>query len=75
LQRVPIAVLVVPEESATLGWEREKRVAMDADHITIAKFRSKEDTNYEIVLTELHRLVAGIEQDEGPQGSESNRTL
>jgi hypothetical protein len=52
--------MVVPEYSATLGFPDEDRVALNGDHLTIAKYPSKRDPNFVKIATRLHRLVTEI---------------
>jgi hypothetical protein len=52
--------MVVPEDSATLGFPDEDRVALNGDHLTIAKYSSKKDPNFVKMATRLHRLVAEL---------------
>jgi hypothetical protein len=51
---------VVPEYSATLGFPDEDRVALNGDHLTIAKHVSKRDPNFVKIATRLHRLVSEL---------------
>ncbi|KAH8801511.1 WD40-repeat-containing domain protein, partial [Xylogone sp. PMI_703] len=44
--RGPFSALIVDPNSATLGYEKEKRVPMNADHRSICKFESPIDSNY-----------------------------
>ena len=61
--------MVVPENSATLGFPEEDRVALNGDHHTIAKYASKKDPNFVKMATRLHRLVADLAKDaEAQQG-------
>jgi hypothetical protein len=50
--------MVVPEYSATLGFPDEDSVALNGDHLSIAKYSSKKDPNFVKIATRLHRLVA-----------------
>ena len=52
--------MVVPESSATLEYPGETSVALNGNHLTIAKYRSKRETNFVIVATTLHKLVVEI---------------
>jgi hypothetical protein len=49
--------MVVPQDSATLGYPSEGRYPLNGDHLTIVKFGSKEDGNYRTILSELQELV------------------
>jgi hypothetical protein len=50
--------------SATLGYPKvEIRHGLNGDHIGIAKYSSKNDPNYQIVSTELHKLVSKIAEE------------
>lgn len=55
--------MVVPEFSATLGFPEEDRVALNGDHLTIAKYSSKKDPNFVKMSTRLHRLIGEIAKD------------
>lgn len=37
-------------------------IALDADHMGMNKFRSKEDHNYVLVMNEIKRMVDNIQQ-------------
>jgi hypothetical protein len=63
--------MVVPEYSATLGFPDEDRVALNGDHLTIAKYSSKRDPNFVKIATRLHRLVAELEKDADAQQAEA----
>ena len=52
--------MVVPQESATLGFPAETRVALNGNHLTIAKFSSRIAFNFRTITTELHQLVTAI---------------
>jgi hypothetical protein len=60
LQWIPAGKMIVPESSATLGYPAEVRVGLDGDHLTIAKYGSKRESNFVIVVNTLHKLVAKI---------------
>jgi hypothetical protein len=49
--------MIVPEYSATLEYPGERRVGLNGNHRTIAKYCSKRDPNYITVATTLHKLV------------------
>jgi len=53
----PTAVMVVPREAAALGFQDEARYPLNGDHLSIVKFDSKSDQNYQRIATELHKLV------------------
>lgn len=52
--------MIVPENSATLGYPNEITHPLNGDHMGIAKYGSKLDPNYGVVSTELHKLVSTI---------------
>ena len=52
--------MVVPMDSATLGFPDETRVALNGNHTGIAKYRSRRDDNFRTVITELHQIVTGV---------------
>lgn len=62
---------MVPEHSATLGYPDEDRVALNGNHLTIAKYPSKRDPNFVKIATRVHRLVAEIAKDAGAQPADS----
>jgi WD40 repeat protein/pimeloyl-ACP methyl ester carboxylesterase len=45
--------LVVPKDSATLGYENERRMYLDADHRGVCKFESRDSPNYRAVRNAL----------------------
>ena len=49
----------MPEGSATLGFPREIRRALDGDHSTIVKYSSEQDNNFQVVS----RTIAGLIRD------------
>ncbi|KFY96250.1 hypothetical protein V500_02532 [Pseudogymnoascus sp. VKM F-4518 (FW-2643)] len=53
--------LIVDEQSATLGLSgvRERQISMAADHVSICKFESETDDDYEQVIGNLLYLVEG----------------
>ena len=55
--------MIVPEQSATLGYPKEIRHGLNGDHIGLAKYRSKKDPNYVTVSTELHELITKIRKE------------
>ena len=55
--------MVVPESSATLEYPGEIKVGLNGNHLTIAKYGSKKETNFFSVVTTLHRLVAEISSE------------
>jgi len=56
--------MVVPEYSATLEYPREIRVGLNGNHLTIAKYSSKRQTNFVNVVTNtLHKLVTEISSE------------
>jgi len=55
--------MVVPEYSATLEYPREIRVGLNGNHLTIAKYSSKRQTNFVNVVTTLHKLVTEISSE------------
>ena len=57
---LPLSKMVVPKYSATLGLPHEKSIALNGNHITIAKYATKRETNFVTVATHLRRLVANI---------------
>jgi hypothetical protein len=63
--------MVVPEYSATLGYPDEDRVALNGNHLTIAKYPSKRDPNFVKIATRLHGLVAKIAKDAVAQPADS----
>lgn len=52
--------LVVDESSATLGYDKEKPVPMNADHRSICKFKSVNDNNYKVLLNTFARTIEDI---------------
>lgn len=54
---IPTAIMIVPKESATLGFPDEARYPLNGDHLSIVKFDSKTDQNYQKIATELYKLV------------------
>lgn len=52
--------MVVPQESATLGFPGETRVALNGNHLEIAKYSSRKEVNFMTVATQLHQLVTEI---------------
>ena len=52
--------MIVPMRSATLGYPQEIRHGLNGDHLTIAKYKSKNDPNYVTVSEELKTLVKKI---------------
>jgi hypothetical protein len=67
--------MVVPEDSATLGFPDEDRVPLNGDHLTIAKYSSKKDPNFVKIATRLHRLVAALVKDAKVQQAEAVEPL
>lgn len=47
------------QDSATLGYSHEIRVALNGDHSSIVKYSSDEDSNYHMVSEHLALLVQG----------------
>lgn len=55
--------MIVPKKSATLGYPKEVRHGLNGDHLTIAKYSSKDDPNFQTVTIELQKLVAKIVEE------------
>lgn len=55
--------MVVPESSATLEYPGEIRVGLNGNHLTIAKYGSKNETNFATVATTLHKLIGEISRE------------
>ena len=53
----PAAVRVVPIDAAALGFQDEARYPLNGDHLSIVKFGSRNDQNYQKIATELQTLV------------------
>jgi hypothetical protein len=47
---------IVPIESSTLGHPREHPESLDADHLSMCKFKGSEDPNYRKFGAELKKL-------------------
>ena len=52
--------LVVPKDSATLGYDNERRVYLDADHRGVCKFESRESPNYRAVRNALMEAFSHV---------------
>lgn len=53
--------VIVKQESAVLGIERNKRgIPLDGDHLEITKFSSQEDGNYTLVAGHLREIIEEI---------------
>lgn len=52
--------MVVPETSATLGYPEESRVPINGNHLTITKYSSSSDGNYQSIVVVLQKLVTTI---------------
>jgi hypothetical protein len=50
-------------DSAIIGDARENRETLYADHIGMAKFSSRDDTEYRKVLYALEMLLEGLAED------------
>jgi len=50
---------VVPESSATLSLPGEIRVPLNGNHLTIVKYSSEQDHNFQIVSKTIIRLIQG----------------
>jgi hypothetical protein len=55
--------MIVPKKSATLGYPKEARHGLNGDHLSIAKYSSKDDPNFQTVTIELQKLVAKIVEE------------
>ncbi len=55
-----LSVLIVPLNSAVLGFPHEKQILMNADHRSICKFDSPEDPNYQTLRNSLEKTVNNI---------------
>jgi hypothetical protein len=55
--------MIVPKKSATLGYPKEVTHGLNGDHLTIAKYSSKNDPNFLTITTELQKLVAKIVEE------------
>ena len=53
---------MVPDTSSSLDDSRERAEHIDANHMTMTKFSSKDDPGYRKVGEELRLLVKGIRQ-------------
>jgi len=51
---------VVPGESAIIGDARENRETIYGDHISMAKFSTKDDPGYKKVLNSIETLLEGL---------------
>jgi hypothetical protein len=49
--------LIVPKDSATLGFPAEIRLPLNANHMEICKFHSAEDHNYVMVSGILNQIL------------------
>ncbi|KAF4458274.1 nacht and wd [Fusarium albosuccineum] len=71
--------LIVHPESAVLGYREEKQVPMTADHRTICKFDSPEDSNYSLLRNALastvKRIVDKIPETERKQRRDRAKSL
>ncbi|KAI9369763.1 hypothetical protein BJX61DRAFT_545262 [Aspergillus egyptiacus] len=56
----PKKMMIVEKESATLGYPKEITKALIADHHTVCKFHSTQDSNYISVRNALKTLVSSI---------------
>ena len=54
---------VVPGESAIIGDARENRETIYGDHISMAKFSTKDDPGYKKVLNSIETLLEGLGED------------
>lgn len=54
---------MVPLESATLGYPGEDAVPINGNHLTIATYRSKRDSDYINVVTVLRKFIIEIVED------------
>ena len=52
--------VIVPKDSATLGFPGERTSALNGNHLEIAKYSSKEDDNFVRVSGNIARLVQKI---------------
>jgi hypothetical protein len=64
--------MIVPEFSATLEYPGETRVGLNGDHLSIAKYRSKKETNFVTVANTLRKLVRDILHDAGTETMDSS---
>ena len=60
--------MIVPKESAKLGYPGETRVGLNGDHLTIAKYLSNRDPNFVKMASTLQRIVAAIQDNESNAG-------
>ena len=60
---------MVPDSSSSLDDPRERAQHIDANHMTMTRFSSRDDPGYRKVGGELCLLVKGIQErlEEGPQ--------
>jgi hypothetical protein len=56
-QWFPVGKMIVRESSATLEYPGERRLGLNGNHLTIAKYSSKRDPNFVTVATTLRKLV------------------
>ncbi|PWY79408.1 hypothetical protein BO94DRAFT_603056 [Aspergillus sclerotioniger CBS 115572] len=66
-----LGVMVVPKESAILGWQFEHFVKLKAKHHGVCKYESRDDANYVTVRNTLAAFVADLR----PKGMEFANTL
>ena len=55
-----LSTLIVDPDSATLGYQEEKQIPMNADHRSICKFETPADPNYIIIRNALASTVQTI---------------
>jgi len=58
----------VPGESAIIGDARENRETIYGDHISMAKFSTKDDSGYKKVLNSIETLLEGLAETPSKRG-------
>jgi hypothetical protein len=55
--------MIVPQDSAFLGFPNEIRDILDGDHLSIVKFKSETDGRYVRVRGELKELIKLVKEN------------
>ena len=56
--------MIVPKDSASLGFHNEIRDILDGDHLSIVKFESETDSRYVKVRGELKGLIKLVKENQ-----------
>ncbi|RPA81635.1 hypothetical protein BJ508DRAFT_306459 [Ascobolus immersus RN42] len=69
------SLVIVPQDSAVMGYRNERSIGVEADHHTICKFESRESGNYTLLRDVLLELIRNRQNDLDEDAGVPERSL